>query len=338
MTQEEYFNFKHDEAGRPVLSSSLLKNAMPMWGGNVARLNAAFNKELDKVESPEMRFGTLVHKYVEDHTRFVFKPEFEMSDTIKTIAEKTYNLVKDTGQERTDELRTHEREIHMVCEEVGWGQSWKAETRFTKFRDAAHGYWLFMREAEDKIVVTGNEVEKIQSVIKSVQLHGLQQPVLEDPVGKTTYREHAIRFDYQDLYSCKALIDILVVDDEKKVATGIDVKTTSGKSENFVAGYTYRPNPETGIIEKVSYSGDYIKYAYFFQENFYRKAIQAWLFQQDKEDYDVKFEFVVLETSKPFLSDLIRPNPAWMAIAQQEYEAAMNIVEQWFDTNKLDEF
>lgn len=336
MTQEEYFAAK-EEDGQPILSSSLLKNAMPMWGGNAERVRVAHQGMLDKEETPGMAFGTLVHAYAEDRSRFVFEPEWEMSDKIRLIAERLYTFLTRMDTPINDSPGEHMKEFNLIADEEDWGKAWKGETRYKKFRDAALAYWLFMKESEGKIVVAGSEVDRLRDVVKAIDLAGMNVPLLHDPAGLKTYRELAIFFD-MDGYKCKALLDNVVVDDENKRLVITDIKTTSKKVENFISGYGYLPNPNTGVIEKTSYSGDFIRYAYFFQEYFYKLAALEWLKQQGKEGFEVIFNYAVLETKAPFIAKNIRSSPVWMVMAKDELEGAMANVKEWYTKYNINEF
>jgi len=198
-----------------------------------------------------------------------------------------------------------------------------------------------MQESTGKIVVTGSEVERLCDVAKAIEDANMSIPLLEDPINAEVHRELAIFFDmpWEGItYKCKALLDNVVVDDDNKKLTITDIKTTSKKVESFISGYGYLPHPDTGVIEKTSYSGDFIKYAYFFQEYFYKIAATAWLSQHDKEDYTIQFRYAVLETKAPFIAKIIKPNPVWSAIAKQEMEGAMANVKEWYDKYNINEF
>jgi hypothetical protein len=338
LTNENYFEYKTTEQGVPVLSSSFLKNATPIRAGNVERIEAAYQGVINRVESTEMRFGSLVHSFAEDRDRFVFEPEWVMSDTIRTIADKLFDLLLDTGVTPTESIRAHQRAFNTICEEVSWGQSWKEETRITKFIDAAQLYWLFRLTSNGKIIVTGSDVEKMIGVIKGIEAAGLRVPLLDDreASGVETHREFAIKFNLSG-YPCKALLDNMNIDHNNKIVTVSDLKTTSWPIENFVNGYRYAPD-ENGIVQKVSTQGDYIKYMYYFQEYFYKEAVMQWLADQALEGYDVKFQYGVVETSDPYLCEMIKPNNQWMAVARHEFTEAMKNIQVWMDRYKYFEF
>ena len=338
LTSENYFEYKTTEQGVPVLSSSFLKTATPMRAGNPERIEAAYQGTLTRVESSAMKFGSLVHAFAEDRTKFVFEPDWILSDTIRTIADKLFDLLSDTNVVHNRNIDVHEMALLVVCEEVGWGQSWKSETRVSKFIAAAKEYWRFRISSNGKIVVTGNDVEKMVGVIQGIEKAGLRIPLLDDSqeADIETHREMAIKFNLMGL-PCKALVDNLEVDHNHKVITITDLKTTSWPVENFVAGYRYALD-ELGTVQRISTQGDYTKYLYYFQEYFYKMAVKEWAKVYAIDDYDVKFQFGVVETSEPYLCEMIKPNPQWMSIAGYEYTEAMKSIQVWMDKYKYLEF
>lgn len=336
MTQEEYFNYTVDERGRPVLSSSFLKNGMPMNSGNPARLEAIYNENIQKEQTLAMGFGTLVHQYAEDRTRFVMVPEFDMSPTIRMIADKTFKLVEESRTDIWDNAEHHSVEFEAVCLEQGWGQSWKPETRMKKFRESADDYWDLMKSSQGKIVVTGDTVTQLNNVIKGLENAGLEYPVLKDR-NEHIKREEAILFEINGKYPAKALVDILEIDHENKKVYITDLKTTSGTIENFISGYSYQYG-ESGLVERVSRQGDFIKYKYFFQGMFYTKAVTSYLRKYGLDDYEITFQFAVVETKAPYLAKMITYPYQWIEASNYEFNQAMLNVEDWYDKLKYLEF
>jgi hypothetical protein len=264
-----------------------------------------------------------------------------MSDKIRLIADTLFTLLLDTGVTPQDGIRNHTQAFNTVCTELSWGQSWTDNTRMSKFVDAANLYWMFMLVNNDKIVVTGKDVEKMNGVIRGIEAAGLRTPLLDNRVtegeGIETYREKALTFTMSGGFPCKILVDNLEIDHNRRVATITDLKTTSWPIENFVNGYRYAPD-EFGTVQKVSSQGDYMKYMYYFQEFFYKIGVTEWIIAQGYESYDVQFQFGVVETSEPYLCEMIKPNSQWMAIAGAEFHGAMANVKQWFTDHKYLEF
>lgn len=347
MTQQEYFDYKVDERGRPVLSSSFLKVGIPMRSGNPERLESVYNENIVKErKSKALGFGTLVHQYAEDKDRFVMMPEFEMSDKIREIADKTFKLVEDARTDIWDNVSHHMVEFNLVADEVGWGKSWKPETRLSKFRESADDYWDLMKSAQGKIVVTGDTVQLLNNVIKGIEAAGLTYPVLKDR-NEHVRREEAILFEIDGKYPAKALLDIIEFDHDKKEITITDIKTTAYKIESFIQGYSYREDVD-GIVITVPTIGDFIKYGYFFQGFFYVKAmlhaIGAFAIGSPLSEfaavggYKIIFQFAVVETTAPYLAKMITMPDYWMDAARTEYKGAMLNVEKWFDKLKYLEF
>ena len=70
-----------------------------------------------------------------------------------------------------------------------------------------------------------------------------------------------------------------------------------------------------------------------YQGIFYKKAVLAYLNKYGLNDYNIIFQFAVVETKAPFLAKMIEYPYEWYEAAQFEYAQAMKNVEAWY--NKL---
>ena len=333
LTRENYF--EHTERGGvPVLSSSLLKVALPISCGNVERVQAYYNKEVDDTKSKAMSFGTLLHQYAEDRTRFVIEPEWSVPDTVKEILDVTFKLIRDTRDEfPSDDLDAHQSELMTVANEKEWRMKNKDNIRmdFLRGKDLSGlTYWKFLNRTRDKIIVTGSKATLLNKVVDSIGKYGLKNPILEDNPSTTCLREFPISFVIRGNFPCKALLDKLEIDDNEKRCTIYDWKTTSNKVENFIYGYTYTVHNQTGIPEKVCYGGDYMKYKYYLSEHFYKLAAAEYLRSIGKEDYAIVFRFVAIETVAPYCIRVVTPHVVWSPIANDEFTNGMQVINDWF--------
>jgi len=341
MTQEEYFAYIEKD-GIPVLSSSLMKSAIPVNGGCPERIELFFQKqkqrEMDN-PTPGMQFGTLIHAYSEDPTRFRLEPDWDVSDKIRAIADSLHAFLLSSDKEIANNPEEHFADFITIANELDWGKSWKAETRMKKFMDSGLNYWQFLKEAEGMIVVTSKDADKFTGVIESIRNSNLEYPVLESRANVETHREKALLFMIEDKYPAKILLDILEIDHEKKLIVITDTKTTSKKIHRFISGYNYHPDDESGVVKSFRTIGDYISYQYYIQEFFYRNGVMKWKSSiTDLEDYSVRFQFAVIETEKPYLTKMVQANNQWMAIAKHEYDVGMANIKKWLDSYGYDNF
>jgi hypothetical protein len=337
LTRDNYFEFKERD-GVPVLSSSFIKNGIPMNGGNVVRMRAAFNKDSVSSDSKAKSFGSLLHLYAEDADNIVLMPEWTISATIKMILDVTFKLIRDTRDEfPSNDMNAHQSELMTVADQVEWRTKNKTEARM-KFLLEGKEYWEFMNSTYDKVCLPGVDGQKVKDCVQGIREAGIETPLVKDDPTKETLRELPVYFVMNGKYPCKILIDLLEIDDVKKEAVVTDLKTTSSKVEHFISRYTYVPNWSTGIPEAIVSQGEYVKYKYFIQEYFYKIGLSHYLKDIGKEDYTIKFRFGVVETISPFYAKIVEVPVVWNSIASREFNEAMGIIDMWFAEDKLLDF
>jgi hypothetical protein len=328
LTKDNYFDVKEKD-GVPILSSSLIKNALPINGGNVSRIRAAYNKELDEVHTDAMSFGSLIHLYAEDASKMVLMPEWDISSSVKQILDEALELVTSVSEETpSEDLSNHETELMTVANSIEWRVKNKTEVRM-KYLKEGEEYWKFIISNRDKVVVTGSEGERVKKVVEGIQRAGLETPLLKNDLNKEVHRELPIQFELSNGMPCKILIDLLEVDHKEKKAVITDLKTSSSKVEHFVTRYSYIIDDALQIRKQYS-PGDYVKYRYFLQEYFYKLGLAKHMNTIGCGDYDIEFRFGVVETFPPYCSKMVYAYNEWDAIAELEFNQAMQVIHQWF--------
>ncbi len=339
LTSENYFQFNEYE-NMPVLSHSLLKHGMPMNGGSQYRMQAAWEKLIGDEESPSKKLGSLLHKYVEDPGQFIFQPEWDsISPKIQAIAEKLHRHASTQLGPVSDDPQTYADMFELLCSEDGWGQSWKPETRYNKFREVAMPLWLFMQELPGKIPLHGKDLESIQHMIKSIEEHGALRPILEDVTNCEFFaREFPIFFIHNKKFPCKVLLDIIEVNHTTGTVEITDLKTTAYPVMNFIHRHTYAWID--GRVQEVPFTGAYVKYNYFTQEHFYKIAVKAWLKEKgyDPDSYSITMNFAVIETGEPYEYADIYPSNEWGMAAGKEISGALSCASDWFEVKKYWKF
>jgi hypothetical protein len=336
LNKDNYFDYKVKN-GIPVLSSSMLKVGIPVAGGNSMRLEAYFNKLMDKEQTPSMAFGSLVHAYCEDSSMFIIEPEWKVKPGVKLVVDRVVYLLSELDQFSNYDMLLHRDLILRVCEDLGFQPRWKPDTKMNSIKEDADVYWRWLVDAKGKKAITGTEAETILGMKDSIISNDMEIPVLKDNPDCTVKREFAIEFMIGN-FPVKILLDILEINDDLKTAKITDIKTSSDKIERFINGYDYLPNISTGIIEVVYTRGDYIKYLYYIQEHLYKGGLKHYLDSIGKGDYAVSFDFAVLETKPPYLCATVNTKNHWTPIATNEISASLGFVKEWFEREKYLEF
>lgn len=333
ITSENYFEL-HQILDVPVLSHSLLKSAMPMNGGDSHRIEMAYEKLLEKKDSPAKKLGSLLHSYVEDPDQFVWQPEWEMSEKLQLIAEKLFRYAETQGPVKETPM-TYIEMFNTICEEEKYGQRWTEETRYTKFRDACMPFWLFMIESKDKVAVHGGTLEAMKGMIASIEDSEIEVPVLRDREGTETHRELCVLWSLGN-FTCKSMLDIVEVNRVVNTIDVWDLKTTGFPIGQFSFKYSYAIVGDR--IQSVPLISSYVKYNYFTQEYLYRLAAKQWAEENGMPDAKINFHFAAIESAKPHLCEWIKPVDEWMEPAEQEINAALDACDHWFRRKKYNQF
>ncbi len=184
-------------------------------------------------------------KVVEDYSNFL--EEAEPENELFTVEEMTPLSVfgKDLG--------SYETYILDACKQVGYGQSYKAETRVTKILDNSE-YYVALLESKDKIILSPEEFETVVKVSKSLKENPLTKKYFDleffenNPLVDIYYQLPIAFTIYHrgEAIDCKALLDIVVIEyksdtrEEIKSITPIDLKTMSGDTYEFSSSFKLR--------------------------------------------------------------------------------------------------
>lgn len=279
MTREEYFEYgavsrsllvelnKHPKAAKRMMDEGMNEESEALLIGDAFDTlmfdgQEVFDEKFHimKLENPFTDGRTLLGKYMNSCIELVKTSDHTISD----IYSFAYELVK-TKTSNEDTLRE-------------------------EFKNGGGTYYLSeLKTSLEKPTLTQDQYNQL--IAMKYQL--LDNPFVnryfvENPIkGAEKYHENNCDLYYQlpilwteDGVECKALLDIVEVDHEKKVITPIDLKTTSAKNHSF--------------------DGSIIKYEYYYQAAFYHLAIENWK-NIHYPDYKVtNFRFVFSEKSCTF--------------------------------------
>ncbi len=304
-----------------------------MNGGSQYRLESAWEKAKMDDTSKAKKLGSLVHAYADNPNQFVFEPEWEqISDKIQEIIAFIWSITHKP-------LIECEEEILSAAEGIKYGQSWKPDTVIKKVIESGGPLYQFYLAAEGKIPIHGKDLEAVQGIIKSIKDHGALRPILEDSTNCDFFvREYPILFTIDDKFPAKVLLDIMEVNHAMKTVQVTDIKTSGTPVGKFLGSHTYVY--EDNMVREVLLSGPYVKYNYFTQEYFYKMAVREWLKAggYNPTEYDITFNFAVVETKEPFEYQDYFPSSGWGMVAGKEINAALSCASDWFQVKKYWKF
>lgn len=132
-----------------------------------------------------------------------------------------------------------------------------------------------------KTIVDVPIMDKAKLVAEKLKKDEFTKDIFAGNDDKEFFTHYPIEFNYkldEDRFiACKAELDMLLIDHDKKIIQPMDLKTT---------------------YDNESFDMMYMKNCYYLQNAFYWKATRVWADENDMKEYDVKpMKFVVGDTS-----------------------------------------
>ena len=199
------------------------------------------------------------------------------SDTIKSIVNQVYDLVKEEVGSLADKglLRDHTSKIIDSCNDHNYQPNWKTETRVAKVGESWE-YWEDLKAAEGKQVLSQEENDLISQIVMSIRSNSVTGPYFIPQPNQEILYQYPIYFSYNGI-DCRALLDMVIVDHNKKTIQPIDIKTMGDQTLYFPKSLRQR--------------------RYDIQAAFYTEALKS---KKEYETYKIlPFKFIVESTINP---------------------------------------
>ena len=199
------------------------------------------------------------------------------SDTIKSIVNQVFDLVKEEVGELADKgvLRDHTSKILDSCNDHNYQPNWKTETRIAKVLEAWE-YWEDLKAAEGKVVLSQEENDLISQIVMSIRTSPNTSKYFETGKDVEILFQVPIFFNYMEI-ECKALLDMVIINHKEKTVQPIDFKTMGDQTLYFPKSLRQR--------------------RYDIQAAFYTEALKS--LTQYKDYKVLPFKFIVESTTNP---------------------------------------
>ena len=156
------------------------------------------------------------------------------SDTIKSIVNQVYDLVKEEVGPLADKglLRDHTSKIIDSCNDHNYQPNWKTETRVAKVGESWE-YWEDLKAAEGKQVLSQEENDLISQIVMSIRTNSATSKYFEKSSSSIEILDQfSIYFTYEGI-ECKALLDRIIIDHKNMTIQPIDFKTMGDQTIYF---------------------------------------------------------------------------------------------------------
>lgn len=234
-----------------------------------------FKESETKKTTPAMGRGSLVDCLLtspdEFDDNFIITELPDLSGTIKTIF--SYLAHEDIGYS--------DKEILKAAEHAEYGKNWKDETILKKLKTSEtldyYNKYKTLKNSK-KIQISQEEYNKAVTVVEVLKNHEFSSWIFTPQEGVTVKYQVPIYWDERGV-SCKALLDILIIDDNNKILYPIDLKVKSDS--------------------KYAFKSSFMRYKYYLQAAWYNRGVtQSTLFKVGKYKLE-NFTFLVTSFDYP---------------------------------------
>lgn len=319
ITRENYY----DTYG---VSNSSLSYALPETGGSYKKFRAFMAGEIGKEETPEMKLGTLIHKFIEN-------PSTRFTVIEKMPSEAICRIINDVAPDTRPELKDYVKEIISHARHYNYQKGWGDEAICKKIVTEGAEYFKALL-AGDTIIdqEIASTLSGVQEELRREYPHMLDDKGFEAFAGPDwrVMKEVPFTWDEGEI-KFKMLIDRMEVNEKTKVIHFYDYKTT-GKPMSLYTGYKgYKIEggrlTELKIIEDFHH-GTMLYYHVPRQVQFYKRGLK-----NIYSDYQICGHVLVIEVNPPYESQIIDISkvPAYEEYGDMLIERALGKVNEFFE-------
>lgn len=234
-----------------------------------------FREGNERKSFPAMEKGSLVDCLItspeEFNDRFIISEVTELSDSLKGIIDQLIILDKPYTAEALLE----------VAKEVGVGgkSNWSDETILKRVKTTeTEKYFNEKKLTTDKTKITQAIYDQARNVVEVLKTHGYSSWIFNPEPGCEVMYQVAVYWEEKGI-PCKALLDIIFIDHNKKLIYPIDLKIKSESKYSFIKSF--------------------IRYKYYLQAVWYGRAVFK-KFETQYPNYKIQtFRFLVTSFEYP---------------------------------------
>lgn len=321
LTRENYFDY--GTGGDDIIvSNSSLSYINPNEGGSIKRFMNYIRGKTEKEESKSLERGRLLHRFLEDSESFTMLPDDLPSDDVCRIVEDVRAEVVASGL-APGLLQDNEAAIVQVARQRKFGAAnWSSETIIKRIRAKGDAYWTHLCNTDGKVMTDAKTRLILDSITDGLKSNPYTwDNYIQTPPG--VMKEFPILFEMLD-FTCKALLDNVYVDFDKKEGTIRDVKTTSKPVSTYLGRYEVKAPDKREFVY-----GPFVWYHTYRQLAFYEWAVKKWLTSQGElgHKYHFKHEVLACETIEPYEHIVYIINPEWIRTGVIEFEECFAILK-----------
>tara|TARA_R110000824_G_scaffold21263_5_gene79467 strand:- start:894 stop:1922 length:1029 start_codon:yes stop_codon:yes gene_type:complete len=263
--------------------------------------NSSFNTRYVVSDVPVI--GGMMGKFIES-----------LIENEKYLIETTYDSTEDTPK---DFILKDKDELYEHCYDIA-GFKTALTTVIAKLDKAENKQYMdFLKRAEDKIVLSQEDMEIVLSCSETIKAHSLASYVLNTAELSGAEPEKELLWTHKD-FKVKSIIDNLILNKERKLVTIVDLKTTAKSVYGFSRAYS--------------------SYGYYRQIAIYKLAALDYLksLGENPMEYDIKTYIVAVQTTGLFECVVYEPDSLDLSVAVDEFESLLARLQWHQDHNHWD--
>ena len=210
----------------------------------------------------------------------------------------------------------------------------KPETILKSFKKKEENvaYYNYLKEASGKIALTLKDKATIEGCHTSLQSHAVAKKLLfSKPEGNIeTFNEKEIYFEQYGV-KCKSKLDRIIVDHDKKIATVVDLKSSTSQ----IYGECINLNINTGILLRdwhvTGFMYHCLQYAYYRQLAFYINALKS-----EYPDYKIDSFIIAVDTKGSYDVAVYKLPEEWLKEGDDEIKCLLSEYQHYNESNNFD--
>ena len=202
---------------------------------------------------------------------YVSQLENKPSATIMSIVKEVYDIIssessyaKAIADFASDDIYFRDTILH-VADKQEFQKRWKDETRYKKIVEQGQDYWNDLIESKSRQILSLQQFDLIKIISDNILNHPHTEKYFQDAEHLDIFYQLPLKFMYEDI-SCKALLDMVIVDHHNGIIQPIDIKTMGDYVSNFPISFMRRRYDIQAAFYTQAIADDYTGWNILFKD------------------------------------------------------------------------
>jgi hypothetical protein len=279
-----------------------------------------------QTKSSAMELGTLIHTFALEPDKFIMADIEPVSGKMGEYIKAYYELERSGMDEKEIPEAAYRHSQYSPKHS-------KPETILKSFKNKPENvaFYNFLKDSEGKIAISQKDRQIINGCLTSLRSHAVSNRLLfSEKEGVTAEAEKEIFFSMHGV-NCKSKLDRVLIDEENKEITIVDLKTTSKQ----VYGECIPLNTNTGHLIRdwhvTGFMYSCLNYSYYRQLAFYIQGMQELY-----PDYKVEGFIVAVDTQGSYDVAVYKLPKEWLEQGNEEIKCLLTEYKHYQTSSNWD--